>query len=512
MKKTRIWVLAVVMTLAFVGLVILQVNYLRETSTNIENDFNNNVNRSLYQVSKAIEEVEIKRYLDETIQKYTQKKVNNEIEQLTLDSIRLSIESMADFESITLGDTINIDQTITFEASKVSLAEQRGIGSIQGASESLFKQYKEKFYQSKSLLDQVALRWMKETSNQPLEERLNFDDLTQLLKMELENNKIFIPYHFCVVDKNEQVLYLCHKGDSIIGEGVYKQGLFPSEKSYNPFYIKIVFPTKRSFIIKSLSLLVPSLMLIVILLLIFIYTIFVIFRQTNLSIMKNDFMNNMTHELKTPISTISLASQMLQDPLVGKTPEKLKYISNVVADETKRLRFLVDKVLQMTIFEREKQLLKFIELDTHEIIIHSISNFSLKVESKNGKILSELNAENPWITGDEVHFTNVIFNLMENALKYSKDSLVLNIKTWNERDRLLISIQDNGIGIKKDHLKRIFEKFYRVPTGNIHNTKGFGLGLSYVKKIINDHNGLIRVESEQNIGTKFIISIPTLKQ
>ncbi|MDA3907700.1 MAG: HAMP domain-containing sensor histidine kinase, partial [Sulfurimonas sp.] len=473
--------------------------------------FSNNVDRSLYQVSKSVEEVEIKRYLDETIQKYTQSKVNREIERLTLDSIRLALESMSDFESITLGDTISIDQTFTFDAPKVSLTGKRNIGSIQGASGSLYKQYKEKFYQSKSLLDQVALRWMKETSNQPLDERLNFDDLKHLLKTELENNKIFIPYHFCVVDKNDKVLHSCHKGDSIIGAGVYTQGLFPSETTSNPFYIKIIFPTKRSFIFKSLSLLVPSLVLIVILLLIFIYTIFVIFRQTNLSIMKNDFMNNMTHELKTPISTISLASQMLQDPMMGKTPEKLQNISNIVSDETKRLRFLVDKVLQMTIFEREKQLLKFIELDAHELVAHSIGNFSLKMESKNGKIQSELNAENPWIMGDEVHFTNVIFNLMENALKYSEDKLALKVSTWNERDRLFISIQDNGIGIKKDQMKRIFEKFYRVPTGNIHNVKGFGLGLSYVKKIIHDHNGLIRVESELNVGTKFIISIPTLK-
>ncbi len=512
MRKTRIWVLAIVMTIAFVGLVILQVNYLLETSTNIENDFSNNVDRSLYQVSKSVEEVEIKRYLDETIQKYTQNKVNREIEELTLDSIRLSLESMASFESITLGDTISIEQSFTFEAPKVSIAEQRGISSIEGASGSLYKQYQEKFYQSKSLLDQVALRWMKETSNQPLDERLNFEDLRQLLKKELLNNKITIPYHFCVTDKNDNIIHACHFNDSIIGDGVYKQGLFPSENTSNPFYLKIFFPTKRSFIIKSLSLLVPSLVLIVILLLIFIYTIFVIFRQTNLSIMKNDFMNNMTHELKTPISTISLASQMLQDPMIGKTPDKLKSISHIVADETKRLRFLVDKVLQMTIFEREKQLLKFVELDAHELVETSIANFSLKVESKNGEISSELNAENSWIRGDEIHFTNVIFNLMENALKYSKTNLVLHIKTWNERDRLFISIQDNGIGIKKDQLKKIFEKFYRVPTGNIHNVKGFGLGLSYVEKIIHDHNGLIRVESELNIGTKFIISIPTLKQ
>lgn len=503
MRRTRIWVLAVVMTIAFVGLVVLQVNYLLETSTNIENEFNNNVNRSLYQVSKAIEEIEIKRYLDETIQKHTQKKVSTEINKRT-------IESISEIESITLGDTIDIE--LTFEAPKVSISEKHGLGSIEGASENLYKKYKEQFYQSKALLDQVALRWMKETSGQPLKERLNFEDLTVLLKTELENNKIFIPYHFSVVDKNMQTLYVCHEADSIVGEEVYQQGLFPSENRSNPFYLRVVFPTKRSFIIKSLSLLVPSLVLIVILLIIFIYTMYIIFRQTNLSIMKNDFMNNMTHELKTPISSISLVAQMLEDTSLTKSPELLKRNSKILSDETQRLAALVNKVLEMTIFEREKQMMNFAEVDAHEIIGTIVSNFSLKVEQKEGKILSELQAKNPWIIADQMHFRNMISNLLENGLKYGKENLILIIKTWNDQNQLFISIQDNGIGIKKDHLKNIFDKFYRVPTGNIHNVKGFGLGLSYVKKIVDDHKGKIKVESEQNIGTKFIISIPTLKQ
>lgn len=223
-------------------------------------------------------------------------------------------------------------------------------------------------------------------------------------------------------------------------------------------------------------------------------------------------MNNMTHELKTPISTISLASQMLQDGDFGKTPDKLKHISGVIMDESKRLRFLVDKVLQMTFFEKEKQMLRFKEVDANDVIVGCISNFSLKVENSGGKIISELTADEPWIMADEMHFTNVIFNLMENAFKYRRDTLVLIVRTWNEKNKFCISIQDNGIGIKKENLKRIFEKFYRIPTGNVHDVKGFGLGLSYVKKIVEGHKGTIRVESEINIGTKFIIIIPTLKQ
>jgi two-component system phosphate regulon sensor histidine kinase PhoR len=221
----------------------------------------------------------------------------------------------------------------------------------------------------------------------------------------------------------------------------------------------------------------------------------------------------MTHEFKTPISTISLAAQMLQDPAVGKSPAMFKHISGVINDETKRLRFHVEKVLQMSMFERQKATLKMKDLNANELIAGVVNTFKLKAEKNNGTIVTELNADSPWIFVDEMHFTNVIFNLLDNAVKYKKPDgeLLLTVRTWNESGKLYISIQDNGIGIKKENLKKIFEKFYRVHTGNLHDVKGFGLGLAYVKKIIQDHRGVIRAESELNVGTKFIIVLPTLK-
>ena len=221
----------------------------------------------------------------------------------------------------------------------------------------------------------------------------------------------------------------------------------------------------------------------------------------------------MTHEFKTPISTISLAAQMLQDPAVGKSPTMFQHISGVINDETKRLRFQVEKVLQMSMFERQKATLKMKELNSNELIAGVVKTFALKVEKNDGSIQTELNAEWPWIFVDEMHFTNVIFNLLDNAVKYKKPDgdLQLTVRTWNEPGKLCISIQDNGIGIKKENLKKIFDKFYRVHTGNLHDVKGFGLGLAYVKKIIQDHKGSIRAESDLNVGTKFIIVLPILK-
>jgi two-component system phosphate regulon sensor histidine kinase PhoR len=221
----------------------------------------------------------------------------------------------------------------------------------------------------------------------------------------------------------------------------------------------------------------------------------------------------MTHEFKTPISTISLAAQMLKDPSVGKSPQMFQHISGVINDETKRLRFQVEKVLQMSMFDRQKATLKTKELDVNNLIEGVVNTFTLKVERYNGDITTELKAEDPMINADEMHITNVVFNLMDNAVKYKKpdEELHLKVRTWNETGRVMISIEDNGIGIKKEDLKKIFEKFYRVHTGNLHDVKGFGLGLAYVKKIIVDHKGTIRAESELGVGTKFIIALPLLK-
>ena len=220
----------------------------------------------------------------------------------------------------------------------------------------------------------------------------------------------------------------------------------------------------------------------------------------------------MTHELKTPVASISLASQMLNDPIVTKSPKMLEHISNIIKEETKRLTFQVDKVLQMSVFERENIKIELQENNINEIIQTIAENYSLKIHSKGGNLYTELYAHNAFVDIDEMHFGNIIYNLLDNAVKYSREDtpIIITISTWNDnKDNLFIAIEDNGIGIKKEYLKHIFDKFYRVPTGNRHDVKGFGLGLSYVKKIIQLHKGNIKVESEPNIGTKFVIELKT---
>ena len=511
MKKSTIWTLGIVMGISFLCLLYLQVSYIEEMVKMRKEQFDESVARSLTKAARNLELDETYRFLQRDAERTIAQSDTSRTDSINIAKVNSSYHS---YDGISM---FRMRMAITSPslAPKAVISKSKGVGN-NSFSQSLELQreiIKNKYVYQRNLLEEAVYTMMRTVSDKPLERRIDFSKLGGDLKSELLDNGIDIPFHFTVSTGYGREVYRCSDYEEAGEEYSYTRELFPEDPPAKMGLLKIHFPTMNDYIFSSVRFMIPSLIFTVVLLITFIFTIVVIFRQKKLTEIKNDFINNMTHEFKTPISTISLAAQMLQDPSVGKSPQMFQHISNVINDETKRLRFQVEKVLQMSMFERQKVTMKMKDIDANELINGVINTFALKVEKHNGKITANLEAEESMIFVDEMHFTNVIFNLMDNAVKYKRpdEELLLNVRTWNESGRLLISIQDNGIGIKKEDLKKIFEKFYRVHTGNLHDVKGFGLGLAYVKKIVQDLKGTIRAESEVGVGTKFIIALPLLK-
>ena len=512
MKKSTIWILGIVMGLSFLSLLYLQISYIEEMVKMRNEQFDESVKRALMAASKGVESDEVVRWLNEDISEAEKKAWERsqsgngvlQTQRFVMTAPDGSVRSSIELKTFSNEPS---------ELPRAMISRKHGAKTIPQTSRSQVEMLKHRYLYQRALVDEVVLDMVYNAKDKPISERVNFKNLDQHLKAGLIDNGIDLTYHFRVVDKDGREVYRCSDYSDEGSENSYSQPLFLNDPPARMSIVKIHFPGKRDYIFDSVSFMIPSMIFTLVLLVSFIFTIYIVFRQKKLTEMKNDFINNMTHEFKTPISTISLAAQMLKDPAVGKSPAMFQHISGVINDETKRLRFQVEKVLQMSMFDRQKATLKMKELDANELITGVINTFALKVERYNGKIESELNAADPIIFADEMHITNVIFNLMDNAVKYKRPDadLLLVVKTWNEPGKLMISVQDNGIGIKKENLKKIFEKFYRVHTGNLHDVKGFGLGLAYVRKIIVDHKGTIRAESELNVGTKFIIALPLLK-
>ena len=502
------------MGLSFLSLLYLQISYIEEMVKMRNEQFDESVKRALMAASKDVESAEVARWLREDISEAEKKAweqsqgTNGGVistRRILMTSPDGKIESSLELKTFANKPAV---------LPRAMISSKHGAKTIPKTSRSLTDMIKNRYLYQRALVDDVVLNMLYHASDKPIEDRVNFKNLDQYIKSGLIDNGIGdFDYHFKVVDSEGREVYRCSDYSDEGSESSYAQPLFLNDPPARMSIVKVHFPGKKDYIFDSVSFMIPSMIFTFVLLITFVFTLYIVFRQKKLTEMKNDFINNMTHEFKTPISTISLAAQMLNDPAVGKSPAMFQHISGVINDETKRLRFQVEKVLQMSMFDRQKATLKPKELDANELIKGVVHTFALKVERYNGKIDTELEAADANIFADEMHITNVIFNLMDNAVKYKRPDVDLHllVKTWNEPGKLMISIQDNGIGIKKENLKKIFEKFYRVHTGNLHDVKGFGLGLAYVKKIITDHKGTIRAESELNVGTKFIIALPLIK-
>lgn len=324
----------------------------------------------------------------------------------------------------------------------------------------------------------------------------------------LKNNGIELEFISQIIKELEDTVIIIKSSDegNELLTDTYKTELFPNDYFRKNLYLTISFPGKTSHIYKSVSLLgLGSLIFTTIILLTFGFTLYYIQKQKKISDIKSDFINNMTHEFKTPIATISLASDALGSPKVMGKEEQTKYYLNIIRQENKRMNNQVERVLQMALIENQDFHLDLQKTDLHNIIENTIHVVELAAKEKNGRIQSSLRATCSEIPVDEIHFANILNNLLDNALKYCENDPEILVETYSNDNKLFIRISDNGVGMSKEVQKHIFDKFYRKPSGNIHNVKGFGLGLSYVKAIMDAHGGEISVSSEPGNGSIFTL-------
>ena len=440
---------------------------------------------------------------------------------LQYDSVRAANSSIV---QSTLADTIDYrgpqnDYTLKFsnENTSVEIGSTEELDALiaqesKNLAYDIQTTYPIKDYQSKEIADLMFDLLTIEFSTNFLS-RYGVQEIDSLISTSLKNiGGIKADYHFGVFDYEDLPQLVPERSEPYMREVVekgYKINLLPSDYGTPHTYLHLWFPNQDTYLVKTLwPLLASSTIFMIAVILTFAYTIKTILRQKKVSEIKNDFINNMTHELKTPISTISLACEALADPTMSSSSQKVGHFVGMIRDENKRLGVLVENVLRSAVLDRGELEMSKDHVNVHEIVEAAIKNITLQATKKGGVIRKKLQATQPVVRGDKIHLTNVVFNLLDNAIKYSKEKPEITLRTRSSDVAIIIEVEDKGIGIKKDDQKRIFDKLYRVSTGNIHNIKGFGLGLSYVQVIVTKHHGTVSVQSEYGKGSTFTIQIP----
>ena len=509
MKRRYIWILIVLMTFALMGLILVQFKWIQNAIKIERKKFDLLVEKSLSEVVQKISEHEtVLNIQNETVSFSTKNdpyKISDHSDRKLFDSSAQIINKplyivsqdssyyrlKKDNDAL---DSNTTDRIISKEELKANLVD-----NVE--NKSIFVE---------NIVNKLTRREIK------FNKRIDKKTLELIVKAVFKNNNIDLEHEYAVVKENDKEFFKSPGFNLNNSPKTYEKLLFSDDVLANDilndkYTLLIYFPKSNSSFESLPAIIFTSVILTIVIMSIFIITLYIIFKQKKLSEIKNDFINNMTHELKTPISTISLASQMLNDASIPEKDRNYQHISAIIADESKRLGFHVEKVLQMAIIDRGGVELSCKPIRVHDVINQILNNINLKLRDKNGELQSFLTAQKDEVFADELHLSNVFTNILDNAIKYSKDSPSIEIKTKNLNGHIIVSIKDNGIGIKKENHKKIFEKFYRVPTGNLHDVRGFGLGLSYVKKIVEQHKGYIQLHSETGKGSEFEIYIPLFK-
>jgi two-component system phosphate regulon sensor histidine kinase PhoR len=477
MKRKTIVLLAVFFFLVISGLLLIQLYWIRNAISITDQQFR-------YQVNKALESVVLKLEETELINKIREESGKNRGDSITA-IIAENYAIARKIQNIEYENGISPDITPINGEALLSSRLTNKIVSVESIMGKFFSEPKE------------------------IADRVDVEVINRYLKEAFSSMGIRLSYEFAIRSGTSGIVKKTDGYFDAAGTNRFMRQLFPNDPVPGQNQLVLYFLQEKQYKFEKIGNLgFLSILFTVMLIVLASGTFIVIFRQKKISEIRNDFINNMTHELKTPISTISLAAEMLADKSISEEKKDTQGLARIVKDESIRLKYHVEKVLQTAIFEKVRLKLKLVETDVHTIINKVIESFALQICNASGTINRNFSASEPLALVDEVHFLNAISNIIDNAIKYSGKSPQITVSTRNHKKNIIITIEDKGIGIGRENLKKIYDKFYRVPTGNIHNVKGFGLGLSYVKKVIEDHNGRIKAESQLGKGTKFIIYIP----
>lgn len=502
--KQNVGVISVIVSLTFLALIAIQLYWIKNDHVLKVEQFELRVNEALNNTAKKLEKVIYADKISKKVKRTQGISDGNKVKIysiLSTDSNGVSTNLYSQKEFLRTDTSIKYNKEIPSDLRNVDTVK-----AIENVRDELIKQKTEMINDIYDELEVINVY-------KNYKPKINKEVLDSLLHKELRNQGIVMKYYYKVSSHHPGSMKTNNLSEAeaevdSMGMG-FKINLTPNNIYIQPQYLTVHFPDQQKYILKSMwTMLLVVGIVIITLIFSFYYFIATILRQKKLSTIKNDFISNMTHEFKTPISTISLATEMLADDSVTKTPEKQMRFLKMIKDENKRLSVLVESILQTAILDKGEFKLKLNDLDLHEIINTAINNTHLLIEQRNGKLHTSLNASNVKLKADRVHLTNIVFNLIDNAVKYTQGNPEISISTENELEGIAIYVKDNGIGISKENQKKIFDKFYRVPTGNVHNVKGFGLGLSYVQAVVQKHGGEISVHSELGKGSTFRVYLP----
>jgi two-component system phosphate regulon sensor histidine kinase PhoR len=523
MSKRIFVLLVVLMSLSLIGIISIQAYYIKNSVDNEKERFTYNVKKSLSYVANTLEDEELNKYFERL------KSLDLSKEPDSIAVSRLFVYQ----EDKNKNETVIYSQGIFEENYKLSSSildagfESDSINFKKLTGESKFEIFNnsdldrdieqspiKKIYNIGQLEEEQLALLTKDIKQllkrNPIHKRISEDEIRSLLSKKLKENNIDIAYEFAIYSNDLATKVQSDNFDYDV-KSTFSTPIFYDENNQTSFKLLVNFPEDSKFILSSvIGMMTLSIVFTLIIIIAYSSSLYQLIKQRKISEIKTDFINNMTHEFKTPIATINLALDSIRNPKIIDDKEKVVRYLSMIKEENKRMHAQVENVLRISKLEKNELNISKDRVELHDLIVDAITHVELIVENRQGYIKTFFNADKSSILANESYFTNVIVNILDNAIKYSPEAPEIEVYTENVGNNIILKIKDHGSGMSKAALKRVFEKFYREHTGNIHNVKGHGLGLAYVKRIVEDHQGYVSAESEKDNGSTFIIKLPLI--